>query len=70
MQYNQFKGNIEKEEREQEKTSSFFASASQSKHKGKAVMDTPMSTHSLQMLEALHKGEEFKQNLVKISSQL
>ena len=46
------------------------ASTSQYKDKGKAVIETPRSTHSSQEMEVLQRGEEFKQGLVKLSAQL
>ena len=59
---------MEREGRQQAATAS--ASASQSKYKCKAVIETPGSAHSSQEMEALQKGEEFKQGLANLSDQI
>ena len=59
---------MEREARQQEATTS--ASTSQSKYKGKYVIKTPGSGHSSQEMEALQRGEEFKQGIAKLSAQI
>ena len=60
--------NMEREARPQATIAS--ASASQSKDKGKAVIETPGNAHSSQEMEVLQRGEEFKQGLAKLSAHL
>ena len=60
--------NMDRETRQQATTT--FASTSQSKDKGKIVIEAPGSAHSSQEMEALQRGEEFKQGLSKLSAQL
>ena len=59
---------MEREARQQATTTS--SSTSQSKDKENYVIETPGSTHPSQELEALQRGEEFKQGLAKLSAQL
>ena len=59
---------MEKEARQQAAATSSSVSASQSKDKGKDVIETTVIAHSSQLDEALHKGEEFMRNIEKFSS--
>ena len=57
--------NMEREARQEATTT--FVEASQSKDKGKAIIETHGSAHSSQEMEAHQRGEEFKQGLAKVS---
>ena len=57
----------EKEAREQE-ASSISILASQTKDKGKGILDGPPNNHLVSMEDTLQKWEEFKRNLEKINS--
>ena len=52
------------------KAVAYSTSTSQSKDKGKVVIETLGSAHSSQEMEALQIGEEFKQGLAKLSAQV
>ena len=59
---------MEREARQQAASASTLVS--QSKDKGKDVIESPGSAHSSQEMEALQRGEEFKQGLSKLSAHL
>ena len=60
--------NMEREARQQ--VAAAYPSISQSKYKGKDVIETLRRAHSSQEMEALQRGEEFKQGLAKLTTQL
>ena len=60
---------MEKEVKEKA-TSSATALGTESKDKGKGILDGPSSLQPASMEDTMQKGAEFKKNLERISSQL